>query len=117
MGYMQGCNRKNCNRGNPCSNCEMRFATVMRGDEDPYEVEKRRKSRGGWSPRTVGSIGDSEVTFKQGTGSNEGHTLIADGQPSGRAFDRRGEHDHYGPKREGDGRVDSDRGHYTGPGH
>ena len=71
----------------------------------------------GWTARNVGTIDDHEVTFRQGYGENEGHTLIADGQPSGRAFDRRGEHNHYGPKREGGGNVEEDRGHYNGPGH
>lgn len=71
----------------------------------------------GWTPRTAGWIGDHEVTFRQGTGRNEGHTLIADGNPSGRSFDRRGEHNHYGPRREGGGYVEEDRGYYTGPDH
>lgn len=74
---------------------------------------------GGWGPRTVGSIEDHTVTFRLGSGSNEGHTLIADGTPSGRAFDRRRQHNHYGPKREGSGRVEDDggdRGFYSGPG-
>ena len=57
----------------------------------------------------------TEVTFRQGTGDNEGHTLISDGEKSARQFDAR--HNHYGPNREDDGYVDGDRGHYTGPGH
>lgn len=76
----------------------------------------------GWSDRETGfTDDDEEVTFRQGTGRNEGHTLIADGRPSGRAFDKRGQHNHYGQNREGGGgRVeegDGDRGHYTGRGH
>lgn len=39
----------------------------------------------------------------QGTGDNEGHTLISDGDKSARQFDAR--HNHYGPNREDDGYV------------
>lgn len=93
-----------------------------RNQRDRAEQEyNERQSGGGWSPRVVGTTDDDrEVTLREGLGANEGHTLIADGTPSGRAFDRRGEHNHYGDRREGDGRVedgDGDRGYYTGPGH
>lgn len=71
-----------------------------------------------------GEIGDHTVTFKLGVGcENEGQILIddADRNSSNRKFNnskgKRGEHNHYGPKREGDGWVDEDRGYYTGPGH
>ena len=75
----------------------------------------RRSNSSGWTPRTVGTTEDGNpVTFRQGLGYNEGHTLIADGEKSDREF-RRG-HNHYGPKREGGGRVDDDRGYYTGSG-
>lgn len=81
--------------------------------------ERARRQRTGWSPRVTGTTEDGhEVTLREGAGDNKGHTLIADGQLSDRAF-RRG-HNHYGPKREGRGRVEDDggdRGHYTGPGH
>lgn len=110
MGYMPGCNKRNCNnRYNACRRCESKMA----------ELEREARDNDGWSPRTVGSIDGNDVTFRQGRGINEGHTLIADGQSSGRSFDRRGEHNHYGPKREGGGRVEDDggdRGYYTGPG-
>ena len=55
------------------------------------QAENRRgRRRGGWTPRTVGSMADgTEVTFRQGTGDNEGHTLISDGEKSARQFDAR----------------------------
>lgn len=66
-----------------------------------------------------GGIDGHPVTVKFGTGENEGHTLLddADRDSSNRVFDRRGEHNHYGPRREGCGNVEEDRGYYTGPGH
>ncbi len=77
---------------------------------------RRRRNNGGWTPRAQGTTEDgTEVTFREGLGDNEGHTLIADGHLSAREFDA--SHNHYGGRREGDGRVDDDRGHYTGPGH
>lgn len=82
--------------------------------------DDRGSNSGGWTDRTPGTLeSGEEVTFKQGLGENEGHTLIADGSPSGQAFERRKEHDHYGPNRENDGRVEDEgghRGYYTGPG-
>lgn len=79
---------------------------------------RRKYVTGGWTDRTQGTLDTGEeVTFKEGLGYNDGHTLIADGDQSDRAFRR--EHNHYGPKREGDGRVEDDeddRGFYTGPG-
>lgn len=80
-------------------------------------LKNNSRKKSGWGPRTVGSIDGQDVTFRQGTGTNEGHTLISDGQPSGRQFNEK--HNHYGDKREGGGRVEDDggdRGHYTGPG-
>lgn len=97
-----------------------------RRSDAEIEAQARREEdqqlRGaGWTPRTVGTTDDDTiVTFREGLGENEGHTLIADGIPSGRAFDRRGEHNHYGYNRESGGRVEDgegDRGYYTGPGH
>ena len=76
--------------------------------------------KSGWGKRTVGTIEGFEVTFRQGFGDKEGQTLIADGTPSGREFDRRKGHNHYGDKEEGGGRIEDDRGDrgkYTGPGH
>lgn len=77
-----------------------------------------RGSSSGWTPRYPGTTEDGDaVTFREGLGDNEGHTLISDGEKSARAFDR--EHNHYGDNREGGGRVedeDGDRGFYTGPG-
>lgn len=76
--------------------------------------------KGGWGPRTIGTIEGFEVTFRQGFGNKEGQTLIADGTPSGRDFDRKKLHEHYGNKEEGGGRIEDDRGNrgkYTGPGH
>ncbi len=99
-------NRNNCD----CPPCKDWQSETMYGT-------RSAKAQSGWEPRTVGSIDGHEVTFRQGYGENEGHTLISDGQKSARAFDR--EHNHYGPKREGGGRVedsDGDRGYYTGPG-
>ena len=77
------------------------------------------KRRGGWSERTTGYVdGSHEVTFRTGTGSNAGHTLISSGgHQSARQFDRG--HDHYGQKRENGGRVEDTgghRGYYKGPG-
>jgi hypothetical protein len=74
---------------------------------------------GGWSSRIVGTIEGHDVTARTGWGTRQGHTIIADSQPSGRDFDRRRSHNHYGPKQEG-GRIEDDngdRGYYTGPGH
>lgn len=86
---------------------------------DAKKARQEKAQRGGWSPRVTGTTEDDrEVTLREGLGDNEGHTLIADGQQSDRSF-RRG-HNHYGPKREGRGRVEDDggdRGRYTGPGH
>lgn len=54
-----------------------------------------KSSNGGWTERTTGALeSGEEVTFKEGLDDNEGHTLIADGSPSGQAFERRKEHDH-----------------------
>lgn len=66
-----------------------------------------------------GGIDGHPVTVKFGDGINEGHTLIDDGDrdSSNRDFNRRQEHNHYGNKREKKGRVNKDRGFYTGPGH
>jgi hypothetical protein len=89
-------------RGCTCSDCNARHFKRLR--------------EGGWTPREVGTIdGGEPVTFRQGTGDNEGHTLIADGDKTAREFDN--SHNHYGQKREGGGRFDQDRGSYTGPGH
>lgn len=101
-----------------CMGCYMEYVEGLGMEWDSakgrYVKPRRNRSDGGWSPRTFGSIDGNDVTIREGTGSNEGHTLISDGQKSDRSF-RRG-HNHYGPKREGGGRVDDDRGHYTGPG-
>jgi len=88
------------------------------GHENFENNKDCKKSR--WGPRTLGTIDDYEVTFRQGFGDKEGQTLIADGAPSGREFDRRKGHDHYGNKEEGGGRIEDDhgnRGKYSGPGH
>lgn len=100
----------------PCMNCCARFeGQGLQWDLDRGRYVRPRGERGGWGPRTVGSIEGNDVTIREGFGQNEGHTLISDGQQSARAFDRA--HNHYGPRREDEGRVDEDRGHYTGPGH
>lgn len=85
--------------------------------------ESPTNEKDGWTDLYGGVIGDQPVLVKFGTGKNEGHTLIADniGQ-SKRFFDRKYKdghrnHNHYGPKREGPGYVEEDRGKYTGPGH
>lgn len=79
---------------------------------------RSQRNNGGWTPRTIGTNSEGEpVTFREGLGGNEGGTLISDGEKSDREFRR--EHNHYGPKREGGGRIEDDggdRGHYTGPG-
>ena len=91
------------------------MAEEKRKSRERNRSNGRRRNNGGWTPRTHGTMEDGrEVTFRQGTGDNEGHTLIADGHKSDRQF-RKG-HNHYGPKREGGGRVDDDRGHYKGRG-
>lgn len=101
-----------------CSRClKRRDAAVRAANGTGGSQKSRRTERSNWSPRTTGSVDDREVTFRQGEGDREGHTLISDGQKSAREFDR--EHNHYGPKTEG-GRIeddDGDRGHYTGSGH
>lgn len=94
-------------------------AYIMYGVDTKKMRQEKARRRTGWSPRVTGTTEDDrEVTLREGLGDNEGHTLIADGQQSDRSFRRA--HDHYGPKREGGGRVEDDggdRGHYTGPGH
>lgn len=102
-----------CRGPNKCPACSTRIQQIVNDQES---------SGRGWTPRSVGTTDDGNVvTFSEGLDYNEGHTLIADGTPSGRAFERRKEHNHYGPNREGDGgRVEDgkgDRGYYTGPGH
>lgn len=76
-----------------------------------------RRNNGGWTPRVVGTVGNTDkvVTLREGLGDNDGYTLIADGDKSKKDFDAN--HNHYGQKREGGGRVNEDRGHYTGPEH
>ena len=84
-------------------------------NKPPRPARRSKGRRSGWTPRTTGSMDDgTAVTFRQGTGDNEGHTLISDGEKSARQFDAG--HNHYGPNREDDGYVDGDRGHYSGPG-
>ncbi len=99
----------------PCMSCCNRFeAQGMSWDNDKRRYVNPSSS---WGSRTVGSIAGNDVTFREGQGDKQGHTLIADGQASGRAFDQRREHNHYGPKAEG-GRIEDDggdRGYYTGP--
>lgn len=78
--------------------------------------------KSGWGPYIRGSIDGYEVTARKGFGENKGHTLIADGHKSSRSFSKKDskgnrQHNHYGPKREGSGYVDEDRGYYTGPDH
>lgn len=77
----------------------------------------------GWTDLYGGTIGDQPVLVKFGMGKNEGHTLIADNVGQTKKFfdkkykDGHRNHNHYGPKREGPGYVEEDRGQYTGPGH
>ena len=82
------------------------------------EKEAKEAAKSGWGPRTHGSVdGTHDATFREGTGANEGDVLISDGHLSSREFDR--DHNHYGDKREGGGRIeddDGDRGKYKGPG-
>lgn len=106
-------------RGHSCRGPSQCSACTVRTHQTVYRQESSGR---GWTPRSVGTTDDDRtVTFREGLGYNDGHTLIADGMPSGRAFDTREEHNHYGHHREGgDGRVedeDGDRGYYTGPGH
>lgn len=88
------------------------------------KAKAKRPRPKGWSERMGGGIDGHPVTVKFGTGVNEGHTLIDDGDldSADEVFDnrkgRRGDHNHYGPKREaGGGHFSEDRGHYTSPGH
>lgn len=87
-------------------------------------VEKRP---GGWSEYQRGVVGDSdhEVTFRQGWGSKEGQTMIADGHITKSEF--KAGHNHYGDNDkslypdEAD-RIEDSRAHkndkfYTGPDH
>lgn len=93
--------------------------TYRRDPFDPHGAQNFTDSEDGWGPRMGGGIDGHSVTVRFGTGINEGHTLIDDGDrdSSNRAFNRRREHNHYGPRREGGGSVEEDRGFYTGPGH
>lgn len=96
------------------------LAKALREDEErDRKANQKQNKKSGWSPRTTGYVnGYHEVTFRQGKGSNSGHTLIADGgNRSARDFDKN--HDHYGQNRENSGRVEDEggyRGNYTGPG-
>ena len=93
--------------------------TYRREPFDPHGSHNFEDTGGvndGWTPRIVGTMDNGHlVTFREGLGSNKDHTLISDGDKSARQFDR--EHNHYGPKREGEGFVDEDRGYYSGPDH
>ncbi len=54
------------------------------------------EKKGGWSERQTGVTEDGKVvTFRTGTGENEGHTLIGGGELSGKGLSQR--HDHFGP--------------------
>jgi len=100
-----------------CVNCCNRFeAQGMHWDNTKRRYVKP-KSSNNWSPRTVGTLDDDVVTFREGQGDKQGQTLIADGEKSSRDFNRN--HNHYGPASEG-GRIEDvggDRGKYTGSGH
>lgn len=113
MGYRNGCT---------CHRCQKRAVREVFYDKPSPAPAS------GWSPassqppqvgfvRNAGEGDDCEVSFKQGQGSREGHTLIADGnmEEDSKGFDAR--HNHYGPKAEDEGHFSEDRGHYTGPGH
>jgi len=59
----------------------------------------------GWGPRITGTLDDDKVvTIRQGTGANEGQTLVGGGELSASQLDRA--HDHYGP----DPSKESDKG-------
>lgn len=97
--------------------------TYKRMPMEEHGQQNFTDEKDGWTDLYGGTIGDQPVLVKFGTGKNKGHTLIADnvGQ-SEKFFDKRYKdghrnHNHYGPKREGPGYVEEDRGQYTGPGH
>lgn len=79
----------------------------------------------GWAPLQHGTIDGYEVTFRQGTGRNEGQTIIRDGHVSGRELSRH--HNHYGdndksrypdePDRIEDSSKHKNDSYYNGPGH
>ncbi|MGH8544743.1 MAG: hypothetical protein ACREX3_14180 [Gammaproteobacteria bacterium] len=87
-----------------------------------------RDEESGWVPsggsapqagfvRSEGDGDDHLVSFKQGYGYNEGHTLITDGDYSEDSGGFDVHHDHHGRKREeGGGSFSKSRGYYTGPG-
>lgn len=126
---MSMCTNSRCDGVNYlCGKCRKVYPSLAASLDEKKRHKKHNRSRdtgdrgrrenGGWTPRTVGTMEDGTVvTFRQGRGDNEDHTLIADGERSARDFDRH--HNHYGPKREGGGRVEDDegdRGDYTGRG-
>ena len=83
MGFMYGCTRRGCNKTTRCSDCETRYAAVLRGETDPYEVAKRKGGRGRNSSRNTSfrdkpQRNDPSITntfFNSGKvdGDNHGH--------------------------------------------
>lgn len=83
------------------------------------------KNESGWGPYIHGTIGDQEVTLREGIGKNTGQTLISDGCISGKQFKKA--HNHYGdndktrfpnqPNRIEDSSKHKNDNYYTGPGH
>jgi len=107
------CRNTRCKPNRLCANCRAKYPDLAAFNNST----RGGRNNSGWTPRVVGTVDstDEVVTFREGVGDNDGHTLIADGDKSATEFNSK--HNHYGQKREGGGRVDQDRGHYTGPGH
>jgi len=82
---------------------------------DPHGSQNHTDNhKGGFEPPQHGYVDGKPVTFASGWGSNQGHTLLADGHLSDKDFLQKKQHNHYGS---GDGKSNNarDRGKYTGP--
>lgn len=107
MGYMPGCNRKNCdNRHNACNRCESKMR----------QMEREARDDSGFSEPMGGCDADgNSLTASFGYGNRDGETLLGDGDRSEVNFRDHENHDHYGS---GSGRNNNvkDRGQYKGRG-
>lgn len=117
---LQRADRVNAGRGERQKRAEQARKDKSQREQNARDAVAKQRNNGGWYERQHGwtEDGNKEVTFKEGkSGENDKQTIIADGHLSTRKFNDN--HNHYGPKREGGGRIEDDggdRGKYTGPG-